>query len=83
MNTPTPDQIRAAREAAGHTAEQAVALLWRDRRMTWVDWEAGRREMPAGLWELYLLKTGQHPELLLGPRGEGSRAAAEAPAVQE
>lgn len=81
MDTPTPEQISAARSVAGHTAEQAIALLHRGRRMTWMDWEAGRREMPPGLWELYLLKTGQHPELVLVARREGSRAAAGAPAV--
>jgi len=27
----------------------------------WKKWEYTERAMPAGLWELYLLKTGQHP----------------------
>ncbi|KDB50536.1 hypothetical protein X805_38700 [Sphaerotilus natans subsp. natans DSM 6575] len=53
--------IRAARAAAGDTQAQAIQRLHRDRRMTWDDWESGRRVMEPALWELYLLKTGQHP----------------------
>jgi hypothetical protein len=61
MDTPTSDMIRAARAAAGDTQTQAIQRLHRDRRMTWDDWEAGRRVMEPALWELYLLRTGQHP----------------------
>lgn len=68
MTEATPAQIKAAREAAGDTQAQAVARLYRGRRMTWDDWESGRRTMDPALLELYLLKTGQHPELVLTPR---------------
>jgi hypothetical protein len=33
----------------------------------WQDWEAGNRRMHAGLWALYLLRTGQHPAAPLLP----------------
>lgn len=34
----------------------------------WKKWEYAEREMPSGLWELYLLKTGQHPTTVLAAR---------------
>jgi DNA (cytosine-5)-methyltransferase 1 len=63
MNQPTPDQVKAAREAAGHSQAQAGALVHTDAR-TWRRWELGPRfesgrAIPLAAWELYLLKTGQ------------------------
>lgn len=63
--TPTPDEIRAAREAVGYTQTQAAQLIYSTLR-SWQEWEvtptdgstAGRRMHP-GLFELFLLKTGQ------------------------
>lgn len=68
MESPTDRQIEAARRAAGHTQDEAIAVLHRARRMTWNDWECGRTVMPPELWELYLLKTGQHPTTVLAAR---------------
>lgn len=56
----TPASIRAAREAAGHTQTEAGELVGGTRR-TWQDWEAGLRTMPPSVWELYRLRTDQHP----------------------
>lgn len=53
----TPAQVRAAREAAGHTQSQAAALVYR-RLRTWQDWEGGKPIDPA-VFELYLIRTGQ------------------------
>lgn len=63
IHQPTPDEIRAARERAGHSAEAAGAVVHTDGR-TWRRWELGPgfesgRAMPLTAWELYLLKTGQ------------------------
>lgn len=55
MNNPTPADIRAAREAAGLTQEQAGELIHGSRR-AWQDYEAGNRKMHPGLWELFRLK---------------------------
>lgn len=55
MNNPTPAEIRAAREAAGLTQEQAGELIHGSRR-AWQDYEAGSRKMHPGLWELFRLK---------------------------
>lgn len=59
---PTPDEIRAAREAAGLTQTEAARLICATLR-AWQGWEAGvgtpgHRRMPAGLWELFGIKTG-------------------------
>lgn len=66
--TPPPDAIRAARTAAGHTQSEAARLIYSTLR-AWQDWEAGARRMHPAMFELYLLRTQQHPTLLLLPKG--------------
>lgn len=74
--TVTPDQIFEARSTAGHTQQQAaeaVGLTGPDAQRAWRRWETpdgalSRRAMPPGLFELYRLKTGQHPEFILTRR---------------
>jgi putative transcriptional regulator len=69
MKSSTPAQIQQARAVAGHTqqeADEVVGLSGPSAGRTWRRWEAdmgtpSRREMPPGLFELYLLKTEQHP----------------------
>lgn len=68
--TPTPGQVRSAREAAGHTQAQAADLVHATRR-AWQNWEATGTEgrpMPPAVWELYRLRAGQHPEWVLMAR---------------
>lgn len=67
MSEPTPDQIRAAREAAGLTQTEAAGLV-RAKLRAWQRWEAGERQMRASDWELFQLKTGQHPDSKLTAR---------------
>lgn len=63
--TPTPAEIREARDAAGLTQTEAARLIYSTLR-AWQEWEteqkpdstAGRRMHP-GLFELFQLKTGQ------------------------
>lgn len=55
--TPSPADVRAMREDAGLTQKEAAAEVYVDLR-TWQKWEGAERTMPAGLWELFLLKTG-------------------------
>lgn len=57
---PTPDQVRAARKAAGLTQTEAGALCHRSLR-AWMQAEAGERNLDPAAWELFLLRTGQHP----------------------
>lgn len=53
---PSPDEVRAAREAAGLTQTQAAATIHGTLR-AWQEWEAGNRRMHPGLWELFRVKT--------------------------
>jgi putative transcriptional regulator len=58
---PAPEEVRAAREAAGLTQTQAAALVYGTLR-AWQGWEAPQgqpdaRRMHPGLWELFRIKT--------------------------
>ncbi len=55
---PDPDDIRAARTAAGLTQTEAGDVVHASLR-TWQQWEAGDRKMHPGLFELFKLKTRQ------------------------
>jgi putative transcriptional regulator len=52
------DAIYGARFNARHTQREAGAVVYVAER-TWQNWELDKRAMPRGLYELYLLKTGQ------------------------
>ena len=43
--SPSPEQIKAARAAAGLTQTQAAAMIYCTLR-GWQDWEGGKRAMP-------------------------------------
>jgi putative transcriptional regulator len=55
---PTPLQIAAAREKAQLTQTEAANVI-RGSLRAWQDYEGGQRRMHPGLWELFLIKTGQ------------------------
>lgn len=57
MKQPAPDEICAAREAAGLTQSAAAALVHANLR-SWQKWEAGERAMHPAFWELFLIKMG-------------------------
>lgn len=62
-SNPTPAEVLAAREAAGLTQTEA-AIKVRGRLRSWQHYEApigtvDHRHMPPGLFELFLIKTGQ------------------------
>ncbi|MGI4812473.1 MAG: helix-turn-helix domain-containing protein [Janthinobacterium lividum] len=56
--SPTPEAIRTARAQAGLTQTEAGEKVQASLR-AWQQWEAGERGMPPGLYELFMLKTGQ------------------------
>lgn len=56
----TPDEIKQARHAAGHTQAKAAHLA-RVSVVTWKQYESGERKPSDAVWELYLLESGQHP----------------------
>lgn len=64
MPKPTPAAVLQARKAAGLTQELAGQVLGRHNR-EWRKWESGTVGMPDASFELFLLKTGQHPTLSL------------------
>jgi DNA-binding transcriptional regulator YiaG len=56
VGTPTPAEIRAAREALGLTQTDAAALVHTTCRV-WQQWEAGDRRMHPAFFELFIRKT--------------------------
>lgn len=54
---PTPQQVKAAREAAGLTQTAAATLIYSTCR-AWQKWEGGEARMHPGMFELFELKTG-------------------------
>jgi DNA-binding transcriptional regulator YiaG len=58
IESPVPEDIRAARQAAGLTQTAAGALLHTTCR-TWQKWEAGDRQMHPAMWELFCIKCQQ------------------------
>lgn len=54
---PPPEEIRAARLAAGLTQTDAAQLVHTTCRV-WQQWEAGDRRMHPAFWELFSLKSG-------------------------
>lgn len=69
LPTPTPDEIRAARTAAGHTQAQAAEVMGYAALARVSEIETGRRTIDPARWTWYLLATGQHPTLRLVRRG--------------
>lgn len=76
LPAPSPEAIRAARHHANLSqaaACQLVSNAGEKAYRTWQRYEAApghpeHRAIPPGLWELFLLKTGQHPTHQLNPR---------------
>jgi hypothetical protein len=71
---PTPQEVRAARKAAGLTQTQAASLVspaqGRSAYRRWQGYEAeigqsDHRAIPLSTWELFLLLIDQHPTLRL------------------
>ena len=60
LSSPSPQAVRHARIEAGRTQTEAAHLVSASLR-AWQQWEAGDRAMPPGLFELFMIKTGQWP----------------------
>lgn len=65
MNAPAQVDVREARLNAGLTQSEAAHLIHVTAR-SWTHYEGGTRAMPFAAWELFLLKTSQHPYSKLG-----------------
>jgi len=57
---PTPLQILIQRKKADWSMTYAAEKVHVTPR-AWQWWEAGKRTMPIGLWELFLIKANAHP----------------------
>ena len=66
MEIPTTEAIKAARGELGQ--REAAQVLYLPTYRTWQNWELGVHAMPAAMWELFLLRTDQHPSLRLAKR---------------
>lgn len=70
---PTPEEVRAARKAAGLNQTQAAQLIGPAGAKGYRTWQRfeypvgnkDHRAIHPGLWELFLLLTDQHPTLKL------------------
>lgn len=60
LKSPQPDQVKVTRKALGFTQKESADMVHCSLR-AWQLWEAGDRNMPAGIWELFVIKTGLHP----------------------
>jgi len=60
LKSPQADQVKATRKALGFTQKESAEMVHSSLR-AWQLWEAGDRAMPAGIWELFVIKTGLHP----------------------
>jgi len=60
LQPPQPDQVKATRKTFGFTQKESAEMVHASLR-AWQMWEAGDRTMPAGIWELFVIKTGLHP----------------------
>lgn len=63
---PTPDEIRAARLAAGLTQTDAAEKIHCSLR-TWQQWEAGERRMHLAFWDLFQRKAAELPTPTAAP----------------
>lgn len=70
---PTPDEVKAARKAAGLTQTQAAQMIGQAGAKGYRTWQrfeypvenTDHRAIQPRLWELFLLLTDQHPTLKL------------------
>ncbi len=76
ITQPTPEEVRAARKAAGLTQGEAGELISPALVKPYRNWQsyevrsggAGARAIPLASWELFLLLTNQHPRFILQAR---------------
>jgi hypothetical protein len=61
MKHPKPREIQFARSNAGLSQEQAALLVHLAAPIRWSEYERGVRNIDLARWELFLIKTGQHP----------------------
>lgn len=81
--TPTKEQVISARTASGLTQTEAAEMVYLSSFTRWSEYERGERNMDAARYELFLIKTGQHPDYELRKRKRASPKTAESSFRQE
>jgi len=69
ITDPSPEMIRAARDAAGLSQPGAAQVAGLANYQRWAEYERGIRVIDTIRWQWFLLQTGLHPKLLLEERG--------------
>lgn len=59
MSPPTPTQVREARKEANLTQAQAAGVVGLGARQRWLEYELGKRQMPAYRFEMFLKVTAK------------------------
>ena len=62
--TPTPEMVKEARLNTGLTQGAACEVVHLKNTARWSEYETGERNMDSARWELFLVKTGQHPDFI-------------------
>jgi hypothetical protein len=81
---PTQEEVSAARRTALLTQAEAAEMVHLGSFQRWSEYESGARNIDLARWELFLIKTAQHPEYLKKPaRKRQARPRAESLEVKE
>lgn len=65
LNDPDAPLLRAAREKAGLTQQQAAEKAGLPTFQRWSEYERGVKNIDAVRWQWFLLQVGLHPQLSL------------------
>jgi len=57
MKSPTPEEIKEARIAAGLTQAQAAKKIFSDSYRSWQNYESGERSMHPAIWWCFIQRT--------------------------
>lgn len=60
---PTSEELRALRRAANISQSKAAALVHLSNGTRWYEYESGKRNIDPARFELFLIKTSQHPTI--------------------
>jgi transcriptional regulator with XRE-family HTH domain len=61
-DTPSKEQVIEARERAGINQTEAAKLVHLSSFTRWSEYERGERNIDSARFELFQIKTGQHPD---------------------
>jgi hypothetical protein len=65
VTDPDAELIRAAREKAGLTQQQAAEKAGLPEYQRWSEYERGKKNIDEVRWQWFLLQVGLHPQLTI------------------